>query len=263
MKKVFLFLAVAMCSLLSYAQSNQVVWNNGRMQYAAPIASMDSLTYPVGNIVDADTLFMILPRHVKPDTIRIHDTIYIHDCKGNYDVLAGAFSVSSTQQVKFASGNLQYIQSSDSWLFAKHQYDMLGVSNVFGDSVTYSADFGYSKEGQSLSDRIDIFGWSANNTTAPYGVSSSTNNDDYSGDLWIGGRLSGIVLLGARCLMTSGITYLRLVTMPAAYMVWLVSTLIPMGRSMSMDLLFFQITGLVLQALPLRVVSMIKTGMVV
>ena len=182
MKKVILLLAVAMCGLLSYAQSNQVVWNNGRVQYAAPIASMDSLTYPVGNIVDADTLFMILPRHVKPDTIRIHDTIYIHDCKGNYNVLAGAFSVSATQQVRFASGNLQYIQSSDSWLFAKHQYDMLGVSNVFGDSVTYSADFGYSKEGQSISDRIDIFGWSANNATAPYGVSSSTNNDDYSGD---------------------------------------------------------------------------------
>ncbi len=191
MKKVITLLAVVVCSLLTFAQSNQVVWNNGNVQYAVPIHSMDSLTYPMDNIMDADTLVMILPRHVKPDTIRIHDTVYIHDCKGNYNVLTGAFSVSATQQVKFASGNLQYIQSSDSWLFAKHQYDMLGVSNVFGDSVTYSADFGSSKEGQSLSDRIDIFSWSANNTTAPYGVSSSTNNNDYSGDFVDWGTVVG------------------------------------------------------------------------
>lgn len=195
MRKNILLLVAALCCLSCFAQNNQAVWNNGNLQFALPFNNVDSLTFPMENIEDADTLVMILPRHLKHivrDTIYIHDTVYIHDCRGEYNTLAGLFSVSETQQVKFASGNLQYIRSSNLWSFAQHQYDMLGTDNVFGDSVTYkepdkdfyshNENYGYSKKGVFLADRIDLFGWSADNTTAPYGVSDSTSASVYAGD---------------------------------------------------------------------------------
>ena len=61
MKKLFFLLAVIACSLLSYAQTNLVVWNNGRVQFAQPIASIDSLTF-TGKVAESDTLHLILPR---------------------------------------------------------------------------------------------------------------------------------------------------------------------------------------------------------
>jgi hypothetical protein len=79
---------------------------------------------------------------------------------------SGVFSVRGDKQVVFAPGNLQYTQSTKIWNFAKEQYEILGEANV-----------GYGV----LADRIDLFGWSANNTTAPFGVSTSTDAVDYAG----------------------------------------------------------------------------------
>ena len=79
----------------------------------------------------------------------------------------GVFSVAADKQVSFSQGNLQYIQSTDTWQFAREQYEYIGAANI--------------KDG-ALADRIDMFGWSANNTTAPFGVSTSTNAADYAGD---------------------------------------------------------------------------------
>ena len=93
-----------------------------------------------------------------------------------------AFSVAADKQVYFTKGNLQYTQSTKTWSFAENQYDMLGTDNVTDGTISSDAQYGYSKEGTALADKIDVFGWSANNTTAPWGLSTSTDNYDYSGD---------------------------------------------------------------------------------
>ena len=73
------------------------------------------------------------------------------------NVLSGEFSVSSTKKVKFSKGNLRY--ASSKWSFFDNQYDYYS---------SYSAD------------AWDHFGWSTSATT--YGMNTSTDNSDYSGD---------------------------------------------------------------------------------
>ena len=71
--------------------------------------------------------------------------------------ISGVFSVSSTKKVYFSKGNLRY--ASGAWSFFDNQYDYY---------ESYSAD------------AWDKFGWS---TSAPrYGMNTSTDNSDYSGD---------------------------------------------------------------------------------
>lgn len=90
----------------------------------------------------------------------------------------GMFSVSYDKQVTFSKGNLQYTQSTNTWSFAENQWDMIGTDNVIGGSVT-SGKYGDDKEGTALADKIDWFGWSTSATN--FGVSTSDNNNDYSG----------------------------------------------------------------------------------
>ena len=71
--------------------------------------------------------------------------------------LNGKFSVSDGKQVYFSKGNLRY--ASSKWSFFDNQYDYY---------TSHSAD------------AWDHFGWSTSATT--YGMSTSSNNDDYSGD---------------------------------------------------------------------------------
>ena len=80
----------------------------------------------------------------------------------------GMFSVSSTKMVAFAPGNLQYHPKNDEWRFAENQYDIIGE-----DNKNISTDY----DGW-----IDLFGWSASDGSAKFGVSSSENNNDYVGD---------------------------------------------------------------------------------
>ena len=193
MKKVILILAVAMCSLLSYSQTNLMVWNNGRMQYAQPIVNVDSLTFP-DNVLASDTLQFILPRSKEVyiyDTVVIHDTlrivktdtvekvVYVNYCYAE-GALEGVFTVGDGKQVHFAKGNLQYSQSANKWVFARHQYDMLGTDNVTGGTVKTSTSSGNSITGTDISDRIDLFSWSTTNTATSWGVTTSTNTGDYS-----------------------------------------------------------------------------------
>ena len=128
--------------------------------------------------------FIIPPTQIITDTrhiLRVRDTIYkvqdIYDDPNDsipaIDTIPiepgrriGVFSVATDKQVSFSQGNLQYVQSTDTWRFAREQYEYIGADNI--------------KDG-ALADRIDLFGWSANNTTAPFGVSTSTNAADYAG----------------------------------------------------------------------------------
>ena len=80
----------------------------------------------------------------------------------------GVFSVAKDKQVSFSQGNLQYLPAANLWKFADKQYEYLGNSNKYISS-TYR-------------NWVDLFGWSADNTTAPFGVSTSTNAADYAGD---------------------------------------------------------------------------------
>ena len=85
--------------------------------------------------------------------------------------LPGAFSVSSTKQVWFSQGNLQYqANSTDAteapytgvWRFAEHQYDMIGSGNA--------------NISESYTGWIDLLGWGTGNNP----TNSSTNSNDYS-----------------------------------------------------------------------------------
>ena len=85
-------------------------------------------------------------------------------------VLYGDFSVADGKHVAFSPGNLQCsgVKSGNyHWKFAYQQYEYLGAANI---------------DGTGLADKIDLFGWSGNNTSAPWGISTSTTASDYSGD---------------------------------------------------------------------------------
>ena len=91
-----------------------------------------------------------------------------------------AFSVSADKQVYFSSGNLQYIQSSDTWQFASCQWECVGTDNVTDGEEFFDEKYGYGKYGTALADKIDLFGWSTSATN--FGVSTSTDREnDYLG----------------------------------------------------------------------------------
>ena len=93
------------------------------------------------------------------------------------------FTVAEGKQITFSGGNLQYTQSTQTWAFAEHQYDMLGTDNVDGgSSKVFDATYGYDKTGSALADKIDLFGWSGSTGSAKWGIGTSTDNSDYSGD---------------------------------------------------------------------------------
>ena len=92
------------------------------------------------------------------------------------------FTVADGKQITFSGGNLQYTRSTQTWAFAEHQYDMLGTDNVDGGGKVYDATYGYDKTGSALADKIDLFGWSGGTGSAKWGIGTSTDNSDYSGD---------------------------------------------------------------------------------
>lgn len=92
------------------------------------------------------------------------------------------FTVAEGKQITFSGGNLQYTQSTQTWAFAEHQYDMLGTDNVNGGGKVFDATYGYDKTGSALADKIDLFGWSGSTGSAKWGIGTSTDNSDYSGD---------------------------------------------------------------------------------
>ena len=96
--------------------------------------------------------------------------------------VAKPFTVADGKQITFSGGNLQYTRSTQTWAFAEHQYDMLGTDNVDGGGKVYDATYGYDKTGSALADKIDLFGWSGSTGSAKWGIGTSADNSDYSGD---------------------------------------------------------------------------------
>ena len=79
----------------------------------------------------------------------------------------GIFSIAKDKHVTFSPGYLQYVQSKDQWLFASNQYYFTGERHY--------------QNGQ-LADTIMYFGWSGKNSKARWGISLSTNANDYEGE---------------------------------------------------------------------------------
>ena len=80
MKKLFAMIAIVAMSFVAIAQTNQLVWDNGRLMYATPIETIDSLTY--GEMEDVDAFHLLLPRtfiKVVYDTVYVYDTIYVRE----------------------------------------------------------------------------------------------------------------------------------------------------------------------------------------
>ena len=173
---------MALMSVVAFAQEadhyNEVVWLNGKVMYAAPLPTIDSITF-VDEVLEQDTLHLLLPRTIVKsrtvyirDTVYVKDTVYIQYCPDTVSdkPLSGAFSVSATKQVRFSKGNLQYTQSTQTWSFADNQYDMIGDANV---------------SGSDLADKIDLFGWSGSTGSAKWGIGTSKSASDYSGDFFV------------------------------------------------------------------------------
>ncbi len=198
------------------AQTNQAVWLNGKLLYRYPVTTLDTITYEKDNLITGDTLKLIMPRatreivyqpvtqeihdtitnvvrdtitHVIRDTVTtvVRDTIRIYNyCTTNVgsSVLAGAFSVSDNKKVAFTKGNLQcsgVTTGNYTWSIAENQYDI--IANVSGGTGRFEEPGeGYSMCGSALAETIDLFCYSANNTTAPWGISISADFDHYAGD---------------------------------------------------------------------------------
>ena len=117
-----------------------------------------------GNVIKVDSISMVAPEESEEPTPSAG---------------IGTFSVSADKQVTFSQGNLQYTQSTNTWSFASAQWEMIGTDNVIGGSVI-SDEYGDSKEGTALADKVDLFGWSTSATN--FGVSTSTDwMNGYSG----------------------------------------------------------------------------------
>lgn len=76
--------------------------------------------------------------------------------------LPGKFSVSSTNQVQFSQGNLQYLAKKKKWRFTINQYDCIGSDN--------------NKISSSFSGWIDLFCWGTGNNP----TNASTDINDYT-----------------------------------------------------------------------------------
>ena len=80
----------------------------------------------------------------------------------------GLFSVSETQQVYFAQGNLQYQASTNTWRFAENQWDYIGADNT-NISEYYDS-------------WIDLFGWGTSGYNhgavcyQPWSISTESGN---------------------------------------------------------------------------------------
>ena len=81
--------------------------------------------------------------------------------------LSGTFSTGKYEYAEFATGNLQYKPSTNTWRFAKQQYQVVGEDNINVGDPNYKG-------------WIDMLGWS-NGEANNYGVNPSCNKDLYTG----------------------------------------------------------------------------------
>lgn len=93
---------------------------------------------------------------------------YVTTCEVTTEALSGKFSTGKYEYAEFATGNLQYKPSTDTWRFAKQQYQVVGEDNINVGNPNYKG-------------WIDMFGWSTNDADNNYGVNPNNVNDFYDG----------------------------------------------------------------------------------
>ena len=93
---------------------------------------------------------------------------YVTTCEASTEALSGKFSTGKYEYAEFATGNLQYKPSTDSWRFAKQQYQVVGEDNINVGDPNYKG-------------WIDMLGWSTNDADNNYGVNPNNVNDLYDG----------------------------------------------------------------------------------
>jgi hypothetical protein len=97
--------------------------------------------------------------------------------------IPGVFSVSSTKQVFFSKGNLQYQASTNTWRFAQNQYDYVGdaengnVRETIGGEENVKCNNADIKE--DYEGWIDLFGWATSGYEAKYPYMKSETSSDY------------------------------------------------------------------------------------
>ena len=150
-------------------------WSDGNMNATREITITDD--------IELEAIFEVITYTITIEsTNQEHGTVTIEVVGTQGDTPStgiGVFSVAEGKTVSFSPGNLQYTQSTDTWSFAKNQWDMIGTDNVIGGSVSSDPTDGDSKEGTALADKIDLFGWSTSSTY--FGVSTSEDYADYAG----------------------------------------------------------------------------------
>ena len=99
------------------------------------------------------------------------DASYTFTVNGNRNVVAhfipegvidGAFSVSSSQQVFFSQGNLQYQASTNTWRFAENQWNIVGGTsngNEYGNVYENGMKCSNNNISATYTGWIDLFGW--------------------------------------------------------------------------------------------------------
>ena len=131
MRKGLLLLILFLLATILSAQNIMKVWSNDTL-IEFDISTIDSITF-----------------EVKTESV-------------------GVFSVANNKRVAFAPGNLQYIPTADTWLFAANQYDYIGTRNMVN---------------QAFADTIDLFAWSTDtDPSTAWGVTLEDNNDLYAGN---------------------------------------------------------------------------------
>lgn len=96
------------------------------------------------------------------DVPAINDNDYLTYDNGKAVIIGHEFSVSATEKVSFAPGNLQY-KAGEGWRFAENQYDYAGKWNT--------------------SDWVDVFGWGTwDGVKNPLNIPFSNTAYDWSGD---------------------------------------------------------------------------------
>ena len=153
MRKGLLLLILFLLATILSAQNIMKVWSNDTL-IEFDISTIDSITFEV-------------------------KTEYV-----------GVFSVANNKRVAFAPGNLQYIPTADTWLFAANQYDYIGTRNMVN---------------QAFADTIDLFAWSTDtDPSTAWGVTLEDDNNLYAGNFVDGALLLVMAIHGVHLRLQSG-----------------------------------------------------------
>ena len=223
MKKLFTIIAVVAMSFVAMAQTNQLVWSNGRLIYGTSIETIDSLTF--GGMEDVDTLQLFLPRmltiiqrdtitqiqydtitqiitqierdtiiQIERDTIIKFDTIYVNNggAELTYELRTLTFE---DADAKFAPYELSYCNANiTKWsdLIAKPEYgaDMLYAMMTQSEDDRYAW---YDEGNTFLASELpynyyDYVFWGGGHAISNYASSDYTTYGTYENQLTVYGN---------------------------------------------------------------------------